>query len=66
MRGRAPLTDVATSKLLAYWSDNVVPNDFSNNAQVLICKWMFVHERVHCRKDVSWSLRRKCTKEGGL
>ena len=47
-------TDVTAGKLLANGPDDVVPNHLAHGAQMLLGERVFVHERVHGRKDVSW------------
>ena len=51
------LTNIPTSKILAYRPNDGVLNNFLDNSDVFGSQGMFVHESVHCREDVSWCCR---------
>ena len=45
-------TDVTTGQCLTYRSDNIVLDHLADSAQVLLCKRVLEHQRVHRGEDV--------------
>ena len=59
-------TDVTTGQCLTYRSDNVVLNHLADSAQVLLCKRVLVHQRVHRGEDVGGRCWRECPEKRRL
>ena len=51
---KSTFTDVPTSQMFTYRSNDIVMNDFLDDSQVFGRQWMFVHEGIHCGEDVCW------------
>jgi hypothetical protein len=59
-RGEMQQTNISTSKVLPYRTDDVVMYDIFHYSDVLSRQGVFVHQSVHCRENISgrrWSER---------